>query len=97
MKLLPIILLCGAALSLTGCTTISSLFAEGPRDPSPVELANSYVPEASPVPSDFCARIGVRARQDAMIAGFDAATQDRMEQVNSRQCQRFATSQVASL
>lgn len=92
-----IIILCGAAFALTGCTTISSMFAENPKERSPVELAESYVPLASPVPSDFCARFGVRVRQDALMAGFDAATQDRMAQVNSRQCQRFATSQVASL
>ena len=86
-----------AALALTGCASPASLFAEKEKSPTPIEQANAYVPVVSPMPSDFCDRVGFSARQVALQEGFDAATQNRMALQNSQQCARFTTTQIAGL
>ncbi len=88
---------CAAACALSGCTTVGSLFADKNKEPSPIELANAYVPVARPLPSNFCSRVGANARAEALRAGFDAATQERIGTLNARQCENFATQQVALL
>jgi hypothetical protein len=93
----PIIAIAAAAFALTGCTSIGALFAAKDGQPSPIELANAYVPAASPVPFDFCARVAANARAEALRAGFDAATQTRIGQQNARQCQSFAPQQQVAL
>ena len=90
-----LIVISAAAFALTGCTSIGSLFAESETQPSPVEMANAYVPSASIVPYDFCSRVAATAQAEALRAGFDAATQQRIGAQNGNQCQRFATQQVA--
>lgn len=87
-----------AAFALTGCTTIGSLFADAEKGPTPIEQANAYVPVMRPLPADFCQRVGANARQEALRAGFDDATQTRMALQYSAQCEAFATPpQYASL
>jgi len=92
-----IFLIACAAFALTGCTTISSLFAEADKEPTPIQQANAYVPAIRPVAADFCMRVGQSSRQDAMRAGFDLETQERMALRNSQQCQFFVSPQYASL
>lgn len=86
-----------AAFALTGCTSIGSLFARNDTQLSPLELANSYVPTALPMPYDFCSRVAANARAQALRAGFDAATQQRIGAQNGSQCESFSTQQIASL
>jgi len=92
-----IFLIACAAFALTGCTTIGSLFAGAEKEPSPIQMANAYVPVIRPVAADFCLRVGQSSRQDAMRAGFDLETQERMALQNSQQCQLFVSPQYASL
>jgi|GEM_PF-4357305 hypothetical protein len=94
---LPMLSILAAAVALTGCTSPASLFAEKEKSPTPIEQANAYVPVVSPMPSDFCDRVGFSARQVALQEGFDAATQNRMALQNSQQCARFTTTQIAGL
>ena len=86
-----------AACALTGCTAPGALFAEKEKSPTPIEQANAYIPVASPVPADFCDRVGFHAREVALQAGFDTATQTRLALQNTQQCEHFATTQVAGL
>ena len=44
-----IFLIACAAFALTGCTTIGSLFAGAEKEPSPIQMANAYVPVIRPV------------------------------------------------
>jgi hypothetical protein len=92
-----IVLLACAAFALTGCTTIGSLFADNDKGPTPIEQANAYVPLARPMPADFCQRVGTNARQEALRAGFDDATQQRIAVQNLQQCESFNQPQYASL
>jgi len=93
----PLVVLTIAAFALSGCTSIGALFAERETEPSPIELANAYVPRASAMPFDFCSRVAANAQADALRAGFDAATQQRIGAQNGRQCQSFLPQQVAQL
>jgi hypothetical protein len=93
----PAIAIAAAAFALTGCTSVSSMFAENSKQPSPIELANAYVPTASPIPYDFCNRVAAGARAEALRAGFDAATQERISAQNGRQCQSLAPQQQVAL
>lgn len=86
-----------AAFALTGCTTVSSLFADADTGPTPIQQANAYVPIAHPMPSDFCDRVGSSARDQALRAGFDEATQQRIAAQNLQQCEGFNQPQYAAL
>lgn len=86
-----------AAFALTGCTTIGSLLADAEKEPTPMQLANSYVPVTRPVGADFCLRVGQGARQEALRSGFDLPTQERLALQNTQQCQFFVAPQYASL
>jgi len=93
----PIVAFAAAAFALSGCTSIGALFADSGQQPSPLELANAYVPQASPMPYDFCSRVAAGAKAEALRAGFDAATQERIGARNARQCQNVAPQQQVAL
>ena len=92
-----ILLIACSAFALTGCTTIGSLFAGAEKEPTPIQMADAYVPVIRPVAADFCLHVGQNARQDAVRAGFDLQTQERFALQNSQQCQLFVSPQYASL
>jgi hypothetical protein len=92
-----IVALAAAAFALTGCTSVGSMFTAKEKQPSPIELANAYVPTASPIPYDFCNRVAAGAKAEALRAGFDAATQERISAQNGRQCQSLAPQQQVAL
>ncbi len=92
-----ILVMTAAAFALNGCTSIGALFAESEKQPSPLELANAYVPRASVVSYDFCTRVAANAQAEALRAGFDAATQQRIGAQNGRQCQSMAPQQQVAL
>ncbi len=92
------LLFCLAAASIvTGCAAPGPLFVQREKELTPVEQANAYVPLANPVPSDFCQRVGFDAQQQALHAGFDLSTQDRLATQSAHQCEVFMTMQVAGL
>jgi len=71
------------ALFTAGCSGLDGMFSA----PSPAPVAfEAPVASPAPIPDQFCEHVAENARAQALAAGFDAPTQERLRRQSLQQC-----------
>lgn len=78
------------AFFTSGCSALDGMFASAPPPP-PAFIADMPAAAPPPPPDHFCERVAGDTRAQALAAGFDAPTQERMYRQSLEQCGQLHT------
>jgi len=73
------------ALFTAGCSSVNGLFA-APPPLAPAAVFEPPVVSSAPLSDQFCEHVAEDARAQALAAGFDGPTQERMRRQSFQQC-----------